>query len=56
MFVQKLDQESIRVNLKICTIYEGSEIRTKQHKLSTKTLGVQSGVIYLFIIIIVLIE
>ena len=37
IFVQKLDQESVRFEHKICVFYEGYE---KQHKLSSRTQGI----------------
>ena len=40
IFVQKLDQESVRFKHKICALYEGSELRTKQHRFSPKTVGI----------------
>ena len=40
IFVQKLDQESVRFNHKICALYEGSELRTKQHRFIPKTVGI----------------
>ena len=40
MFLQKLDQESLRFKHKICAHYEGSELRTKQQKFIPETLGI----------------
>ena len=40
MFVQKIDQESVRFKHNICALYKGSEIRAKHHKSSPNTLGI----------------